>query len=211
MKIRLLIISLCVMNSVISLYAKSEKELFSSKSNKKHSINISVSDGITLGATSFWGIELAEALTGLKSSERNSSGVFAVGYRYSMNRFKVGGDFGFCLISRKVKSSDALEPLYKDKFWNFIILPTAEYVYFKRGWVELYGMASMGIDFTRQSQISISTTDWKLQKFKTTLNTYFAYQVNPIAIRVGSGCIAGFLEAGFGYRGLVTAGISLKF
>jgi len=41
--------------------------------------------------------------------------------------------------------------------------------------------------------------------------TDFAFQVNPIALRVGNDHIGGFLEAGLGYKGFVTAGMSLKF
>ena len=39
----------------------------------------------------------------------------------------------------------------------------------------------------------------------------FAYQVNPIALRVGNHRIGGFLEAGLGYKGFLTAGVSLRF
>jgi hypothetical protein len=46
---------------------------------------------------------------------------------------------------------------------------------------------------------------------KSTLSTSFAYQINPIAIRVGNDRIGGFVEAGFGTKGFVTAGLSLGF
>ncbi|WP_300763879.1 hypothetical protein [uncultured Bacteroides sp.] len=46
---------------------------------------------------------------------------------------------------------------------------------------------------------------------KSTFNTDFAYQVNPIALRVGNDRVGGFVEAGLGTKGLVTAGINFKF
>ena len=46
---------------------------------------------------------------------------------------------------------------------------------------------------------------------KADLSTSFAYQVNPIALRVGNDRIGGFVEAGLGNKGFLTAGVSLKF
>ena len=51
----------------------------------------------------------------------------------------------------------------------------------------------------------------KSQVQKASLSTNFAYQVNPIALRVGNERIGGFLEAGLGHKGFLTAGVSLKF
>ena len=41
--------------------------------------------------------------------------------------------------------------------------------------------------------------------------TGLAFQVNPIAVRVGNDRIGGFLETGLGYKGFLTAGVSLRF
>ena len=46
---------------------------------------------------------------------------------------------------------------------------------------------------------------------KADLSTSFAYQVNPIALRVGNDRIGSFVEAGLGNKGFLTAGVSLKF
>lgn len=46
---------------------------------------------------------------------------------------------------------------------------------------------------------------------KSSFSTDFAYQVNPIALRVGNNRVGGFVEAGLGTKGFVTAGISFKF
>ena len=46
---------------------------------------------------------------------------------------------------------------------------------------------------------------------KTDLNAAFAYQVNPIGLRVGNDRIGGFVEAGMGHKGFLTPGVSVKF
>ena len=46
---------------------------------------------------------------------------------------------------------------------------------------------------------------------KSSFSTDFAYQVTPIALRVGNNRVSGFVEAGLGTKGFVTASISFKF
>ena len=91
-----------------------------------------------------------------------------------------------------------------------MLLPTVEFVYFKRGVVELYGGAAAGVNLVNHTEKSLNQTATSNAK-KSDLSTTFAYQVNPIALRVGNQRIGGFLEAGLGYKGFVTAGVSLRF
>lgn len=63
---------------------------------------------------------------------------------------------------------------------------------------------------TRHTETGL-TEAGKASARKADLSTSFAYQVNPIALRVGNDRIGGFLEAGLGYKGFVTAGVSLRF
>lgn len=62
-----------------------------------------------------------------------------------------------------------------------------------------------------QCYISFKTEIGKKAAKKSDLTTSFAYQVNPIAVRVGNDRVGGFVEAGFGYKGFLTAGLSFKF
>ena len=101
-------------------------------------------------------------------------------------------------------------PSIKEKELNFLVLPTAEFVYFKRNLFELYGGASVGVDLVRQSESKLDEKG-KSASEKNSLSANLAYQVNPIAFRVGNDRIGGFMEAGFGYKGFLTAGVSLKF
>ena len=76
--------------------------------------------------------------------------------------------------------------------------------------VELYGSAAAGISLKRHSETGLTDAGKKAAQ-KTDLNTAFAYQVNPIALRVGNDRIGGFVEAGLGHKGFLTAGVSVKF
>ena len=93
---------------------------------------------------------------------------------------------------------------------NFLVLPAAEFVYYKRGLVELYGTAAAGVNLSRHKESALTDAGKKAVQ-KADLSTSFAYQVNPIALRVGNDRIGGFVEAGLGHKGFVTAGVSLKF
>ncbi len=210
MKIKLLVISLALFAGTTTMRAQEKNNAFSERENK-HSIRISMSDGLTLGVANVFGMGLSDALSGTKRSDHKSSGVLGLGYRYSLKRFRVGADVGFASISSKTTFSGEKVPSIKEKELNFLVLPTAEYVYFKRGLVELYGSVALGVDFIRHSESGLNDAGKQRASASSKFDTQFAYQVNPIGIRVGNQRIGGFVETGLGYRGFVTAGISLGF
>lgn len=176
----------------------------------RHEIRLAASDGLTLGLANIFGMGLSDAVTGSKRSDEKSSLVYSLGYRYSIARFRVGADLGFVQSTSKLTLIGETAPSLKEKDLNFMLLPTVEFVYFKRGVVELYGGASAGVNLVNHTEKSLNQTAAGNAK-KSDLSTTFAYQVNPIALRVGNQRIGGFLEAGLGYKGFVTAGVSLRF
>ena len=176
----------------------------------KHEIRISASDGLTQSAVDVLGLGMADAITGSKRTDERSSIVYGLGYRYAINRFKVGADFGFSHTSSKLTLASDKTPSIKERELNFMILPTAEFVYLKSGVVELYGNAAAGINLKSHKETGL-TEAGKSAASKTDLSPSFAYQVNPIAIRVGNQSIGAFLEAGLGHKGFVTAGLSFRF
>ena len=178
----------------------------------KHDIRVSYSDGLTLGGASFWGMGLSDAITGTKRTDEQSTGVFGLGYRYNLSkRFKLGLDLGFAKVTSKVTSSPDKIPSIKEKELNFLVLPAAEFIYFRRNLFQLYGSASAGVDFTRHFETGLTDRGKELAQKKSKFETGFAYQINPIGIRIGNNRIGGFVEAGLGYKGFVTAGLSLGF
>ena len=179
-------------------------------SENKHELRLSVSDGLTLGTTGILGNGLSDVVLGNKRSDEKMTMVFGLGYRYSIHRFRVGADLGFAQASSKLALAGEKAPSIKEKGLNFLVLPTAEFVYFKRNLFELYGGASVGVDLVRQSESKLDEKG-KSDSKKNDFSANLAYQVNPIAFRVGNDRIGGFMEAGFGHKGFLTAGVSLKF
>lgn len=209
MKFKLFFLSLCIAVSVNLVSAQESSKGFTPSENK-HELRLSVSDGLTLGTTGILGNGLSDVVLGNKRSDEKMTMVFGLGYRYSIHRFRVGADLGFAQASSKLALAGEKAPSIKEKGLNFLVLPTAEFVYFKRNLFELYGGASVGVDLVRQSESKLDEKG-KSASEKNSLSANLAYQVNPIAFRVGNDRIGGFMEAGFGYKGFLTAGVSLKF
>ncbi len=223
MKFKLFFLSLCVAVSANLVNAQEGSKGFTPSENK-HELRLSVSDGLPLGITGILGNGLSDVLLGNKRSDEKTTMVFGLGYRYSIHRFRVGADLGFAQASSKITVAGDKAPSLKDKGLNFLVLPTAEFVYFKRNLFELYGGASVGVDLIRQTESKLddkgkpAAAKGKAGTEKTTspsgknnFSACLAYQVNPIAFRVGNDRIGGFMEAGFGHKGFLTAGVSLKF
>ena len=210
MKIRSIILSLCIATCINAVQAQTKSSRFTPSENK-NDIRISISDGTPMTMTNIFGAGFADAILGSKRTDEKVLGVFGLGYRYTIQRFKVGGDLGFAHVSSKLAYTGQKAPSVKEKELNFLVLPTAEFTYFRRGVVELYGTASAGVNMKRHSESALTAEGRNLAKSKSSFSADFAYQVNPIAIRVGNDRIGGFVEAGFGTKGFATAGISLGF
>ena len=210
MKIKFIALLLCAAVSSSAVVKGQESNQNMPQSMNKHEIRLSASDGLTLGLANIFGMGLSDAVTGSKRSDETSSLVYGLGYRYSIYRFKVGADLGFSQSTSKLTLLGETAPSLKEKDLNFMLLPTVEFVYFKRGLVELYGGAAAGVNVVSHSETRLNKAVTTQAK-KSDISTQFAYQINPIALRVGNHRIGGFLEAGLGYKGFVTAGVSLRF
>lgn len=212
MEIKIFALSLCLLASLGQASAQSDSKYASANRNE---FRLGYSDGLTLGTASFWGMGLGDALTGTQRTDEQSSGVFELGYRYHINRFRVGLDLGLASVSSKLsyasgKGAAATKDV-RETQQNFLVMPVAEMVYFKRGFIELYGSVAAGVDFTRTKEKGLTEVGKAKAQAKAQTSTDFAFQVNPIALRVGNSRVGGFVEAGLGYKGFLTAGVSLKF
>ena len=131
MKIQLIALSLCVLASTNLVKGQEHSKGFTPSENK-HEIRLSVSDGLTQGSVDILGMGLADAVTGSKRTDENYSLVYGFGYRYSLGRFKVGTDLGFSTSNSKLALAGEQAPSLKESNVNFLILPAAEFVYYKR-------------------------------------------------------------------------------
>ena len=179
MKIKFIALSLCLIASANVVKGQDNGKKFTPSTNK-HEIRISASDNLTLSLADAFSRGLSDALTGSKESDEKGTLGYGIGYRYTINRFRVGGDLVFSQTSSKLTLAGESSPSVKQKDLNFLILP---------------GLTEAG----------------KAAAGKADFSPSFAYQVNPIAIRVGNDRIGGFLEGGLGHKGILTAGISLRF
>ena len=207
--IKMFTLAICMLFPTMQVAAQNDK---SKTEINRHSINLSYSDGLTLGGSSFWGMGLSDALTGTKRTDAKCTGVIGLGYRYAFNkRFKLGMDLGFAKVSSKIEDATEKKPYIKEKELNMMVLPTVELVYLKRNLFEIYGSGSVGANFCRHSETGLTEKGRQLAQKNSTLDTQFAYQINPLGVRIGNNRIGGFVEAGLGYKGFITAGVSIGF
>ena len=200
----------CMLIPALAMSAQDEKEAY--VDFNRHDIRVTYSDGLTLGGASFWGMGLSDVITGTKRTNQESSGVFGLGYRYAFGkRFRLGLDLGLAKVTCILTSFPDMAPSIKAKELNFLVLPTAELVYFRRDLFQLYGSVSAGLNLTRHYETGLTERGKELAREKSNFDSEIAYQINPIGLRVGSNRIGGFVEAGLGYKGFITAGISLGF
>ncbi len=184
MKTKLIVLSLCMIASVSMVQGQVNKKDFAPSENR-HEFRLAASDGLTLGVANVFGMGLADALLGSKRTDEKSTLVYGVGYRYAIKRFRVGADIGFAQVSSKLTLAGDKTPSYKERELNFLVLPTAEFVYYKRKLVELYGSAAAGVNFIRHSETGLTDIGKRNAK-KDSSSQAFAYQVNPIAVRSDS-------------------------
>lgn len=155
MKFKFIVLSLCLFAGV---------NLVNGQENK-HEIRISASDGLTQSTVDILGLGMADAITGSKRTDEKYSIVYGLGYRYSINRFRVGADFGFSHSSSKLTLEADKTPSIKEREMNFMILPTAEFVYFKSKLVELYGNASAGVNLKSHKETDLQTQEkWQRKR-----------------------------------------------
>jgi opacity protein-like surface antigen len=89
---------------------------------------------------------------------------------------------------------------------HYTLALEAEYDYIRSGKFTMYGLAGIG-----GTLYTLSYEDHNNNSLNdSNANPYVAFQVTPIGLRFGKN-IGGFLEFGFGYRGIVNAGMFVKF
>ena len=144
MKIKLIALSLCLFTGVNLAKAQEASKNFTPSENK-HEFRLSVSDGLTQSTVDVLGIGLADAITGTKRSDERASMVYGLGYRYALNRFKLGADLGFSQTSRQADAGRRNGSVYQGKRTELPGTSDCRITYFRRGLVELYGSAAAGI------------------------------------------------------------------
>ncbi len=121
----------------------------------------------------------------------NTIGTFTLSYNRVINneRWAFGLDLGYSSMQATYKDGKT------DNVSLFNVAPTATCYYKKSGIFRLYGSASVGAMFDNSSDISPS----------------FTFHFSPIGMRIGNNAIAGFLDLGYGFKGIINVGLQVGF
>ncbi len=155
---------------------------------------------------------------GFSGDSRNHkfSGIPAIGYNFFISpKAAIGIDFGFGYASADIYLTGAddfpvTEPLflYRTLVNNYAAHLSGTYIYWTSGAMECSGAVYVGVNFMDQSIVEINTKEpIPLPEAKDRVR--FSYHITAIKFRYGE-TIGGFAELGFGYRGLVNVGLSIK-
>lgn len=132
----------------------------------------------------------------IRRVDRTGTGPFIVGYnRYVSERFSVGLQGSF-ITSDATYTTTTGE--FKGSNRYLTALLRGDYRWLNRG-VQLYSGLGVGGSYL--------TSDVGEQSDNT---LGFAFQVNALGVRVGKR-VGAFAEAGFGFNGILTVGVSAKF
>ncbi len=208
MKIRFLILILPLIMLTLTLKARNAGRNSAPK-NTKHEFRISYSDALPLTIANFIGTGVSGVISGMRRVDSESFGMLSAGYRYQIRQFRAGADIGYVSVCSLLKYSENGPVSYRQKERNFLIMPAGEFTYYRSRIVELYGTAGAGVLLSHSKFEDISAKK-RERPADSNLQCDFAFQINPIAIRVGNNIICGFFELGLGYKGFCTLGISFR-
>lgn len=198
---------------LFSIFCMSAATVLAQNTHNKHELRIGFSDAIplTIGDALLYGFTsgLTSGIAGYTKDTKNdkSSGMWGIGYKYHINnRFSAGMEVSYLSSSKDInfkKSDDEYNVHRKSSF--LLILPTAQYHYLNREKLQLYGNIGLGVlNYSIKEDKDVGS-----EAFDENY-TSFAFQVNPIGLRVGKR-IGGFAELGFGFKGIINIGASMKF
>ena len=161
-----------------------------------------VGDG--LGSTVGYG--LFDGLIGRNSANVKRSGTFGVEYFRHLNNPKlaIGGIATFAQYSGDVMYNGVKESDRTRQYFTF--MPAIKYYYINNNHFGLYSKAALGLTY-----MNASVKDAQTLKSNSDSKLFLAYQATLLGAEAGSKNFRGFIEAGVGEQGFVSAGIRIKF
>lgn len=148
---------------------------------------------------------IVSGISGVKYKDAKSTtfGMFEAGYRYNIGeRLKIGGDISYLRTEDKFEKNKTNPKTVTRTSSYFMGTVMGQYSYIKTSLLDFYGSGGVGA-------IALSTKDEVGGTYKDNA-LGFAFQINPVGLRVGK-TFGAFLELGYGYKGIATAGLSYKF
>lgn len=153
---------------------------------------------------------------GYKGDSRNHkfSGIVAFGYNFyvlPMLSFGIDADFGYGSADMYITDSDMhpiQDPIFvcRTTVKSYSAHLSASYTYWQQGPMECSGALYLGVTYKDESVVN-GNTDYFVPEPVDRL--HFSYHITAVKFRYGE-TFGGFAELGFGYRGLVNVGLSIK-
>jgi len=121
--------------------------------------------------------------------------------RFVTKWLTVGGSLSINPINTVIKTKSDLTLTWS--YYLFNVMPKVNFYYLNKDMISLYSGIEAGL-------ATILWTDRQGSTTKTDAGFTTAFHVNAFGIRVGRQ-IGGFMEWGYGFRGVVNFGVSAKF
>lgn len=148
------------------------------------------------------------------SRNHKFSGIAAIGYSFFVHpRVSVGIDFGYGYGSADMYITDSErmpleEPVFvcRSTINSYTAHLSASYIYWQQGPMECSGALYVGVDWMDESIVQ-GNEAYFIPEANDRLR--FSYHITAVKFRYGE-TFGGFAELGFGYRGLLNVGLSIK-
>ena len=154
-----------------------------------------------------------DEVTNGETRNHKFSGIAAIGYNFFVHpRVSIGLDFGYGYGSSDMYISDvdefgpAGEPEYMCRavVMNYSCHLSGAFTYWQQGPMECSGALYLGVNYIDES-IRNAVSD----ELEPNDHLNFSFHITAVKFRYGD-MVGGFAELGFGYRGLVNVGLSIK-
>lgn len=135
------------------------------------------------------------------ASSENSLGSFGVTYMHNLNkRFGLGATTSYEYIYKNAKDG-------KKYTENFItVMPTVRAYWFRHNHFGMYSRLAAGVALNCSKGYVNGTGEENSQT-----DVLFGFHLAPVSMEFGSSKVSGFLELGWGYQGIVNAGVKFGF
>lgn len=153
--------------------------------------------------TAFSDIIVTALPLGIKMENSTDIGEFHLGYKYSMTeRFGLGSIFSFNYGYADGAVNSIKTGEFKRYFYTIAV--EGDFKYIDNPNFKLYSLLGLGVTYYHQNYKEIGSNGTEKND-----ELYFNFQITPIGVKFGNR-IGGFVEAGFGYRGILSAGLFVR-
>jgi hypothetical protein len=176
------------------------------ENERKHEISVGFGIWSTSNLAFGFGDSFANSFDfagAVKFKEQAASPVYHVNYKYLLTpRFNIGGTLIFGTETGKGMIGNQYDGKLSRHYSNLAV--EASYKYINKKYFKMYALGGIGYLYLSQTYKPENR-----EKDRQSLHA-IDFQVSPFCVKVGDK-IGGYFEAGFGYKGIVNAGVFWGF